>query len=38
MEKVFVINGGQTFAHSGGTLNKSITGWTKETLEKKAFR
>ena len=38
MEKVFVINGGQTFAHSGGTLNKSITGWTKETLEKEGFQ
>ncbi|WP_407483590.1 NAD(P)H-dependent oxidoreductase [Elizabethkingia meningoseptica] len=38
MEKVFVINGGQTFAHSGGTLNKSITGWTKEILEKEGFQ
>ena len=30
MENIFIINGGQTFAHSGGAFNKSITGWTKK--------
>lgn len=38
MENIFIINGGQTFAHSGGTFNKSITGWTKEVLEKEGFK
>ncbi len=28
MKKIFVINGGQKFAHSGGTFNKTITEWT----------
>ncbi len=38
MENIFIINGGQTFAHSGGAFNKSITGWTKEVLEKEGFK
>lgn len=33
MKKIFVINGGQTFAHSGGTFNKTITNWTKNVVE-----
>ncbi|MCO4294261.1 NAD(P)H-dependent oxidoreductase [Solitalea sp. MAHUQ-68] len=30
MKKIFVINGGQVFAHSGGFLNKQITTWDEE--------
>ncbi|WP_313100284.1 NAD(P)H-dependent oxidoreductase [Epilithonimonas sp.] len=37
MQKIFVINGGQTFAHSGGTFNKTITNWTKDVLENENF-
>jgi len=37
MKKIFIINGGQTFAHSGGTFNKTITNWTKEVLENENF-
>ncbi|WP_447641327.1 MULTISPECIES: NAD(P)H-dependent oxidoreductase [Chitinophagaceae] len=32
MRKVFIINGGQTFAHSGGKFNTAVTDWTKSTL------
>lgn len=28
MKKIFVINGGQHFAHSGGKFNETLTGWT----------
>lgn len=27
MQKVFIINGGQHFAHSGGAFNKTMVGW-----------
>jgi len=37
MKKIFVINGGQTFAHSGGAFNKTITNWTKDILESQNF-
>jgi modulator of drug activity B len=37
MKKVFIINGSQTFAHSGGLFNKTVTGWTKETLTDLGF-
>lgn len=37
MKKIFIINGGQTFAHSGGTFNKTITNWTKNVLENENF-
>ncbi len=30
MENVFVINGGQYFAHSGGKFNKSLVDWDRE--------
>lgn len=30
MKKIFIINGGQNFAHSGGKLNQTITDWTIE--------
>ena len=33
MKKIFIINGGQTFAHAGGLFNTTLTTWTKETLE-----
>lgn len=29
---IFIINGGQEFAHSGGTFNATITNWTVQTL------
>lgn len=37
MTKVFIINGGQKFAHSGGAFNETVTGWTTEFLDKKKF-
>ncbi len=37
MEKIFVINSGQIFAHSGGLFNQMLTNWTKETLLKNGF-
>lgn len=37
MKNIFVINGGQNFAHSGGSFNKTITNWTKEVLENENF-
>jgi len=37
MKNIFIINGGQTFAHSGGLFNNSLTNWTKETFEKQGF-
>jgi modulator of drug activity B len=30
MKKIFIINAGQNFAHSGGRLNKTITQWDKK--------
>jgi modulator of drug activity B len=35
MKKIFIINGGQHFAHSGGKFNKTLTDWDQEffTLE-----
>ncbi len=32
--KVFIINGGQVFAHSGGEFNNTLTNWTVQFLEK----
>jgi len=37
MKTAFIINGGQTFAHSGGLFNQTLTQWTKETLLKNDF-
>lgn len=34
---IFIINGGQEFAHSGGSFNTTITNWTKQTLVKNGF-
>ena len=30
---IFIINGGQHFAHSGGKFNKTLTGWTVDFLK-----
>lgn len=35
---VFIINGGQTFAHSGGMFNNTLTGWTIEVMKEKNFK
>ncbi|WP_104383083.1 NAD(P)H-dependent oxidoreductase [Sphingobacterium sp. HMA12] len=34
---IFIINGGQEFAHSGGSFNTTITNWTEQTLVKNGF-
>ncbi|ULT23194.1 NAD(P)H-dependent oxidoreductase [Sphingobacterium sp. E70] len=34
---IFIINGGQEFAHSGGSFNTTITNWTAQTLVKNGF-
>ena len=34
---IFIINGGQTFAHSGGMFNNTLTGWTVEVMKRKNF-
>mgnify|MGYP006170413801 CR=1 FL=1 len=31
-KKIFIINGGQNFAHSGGKFNQTVTDWTLEYL------
>lgn len=33
MTKVFIINGGQHFAHSGDTFNQTVTDWTRTFLQ-----
>ncbi|WP_300669386.1 NAD(P)H-dependent oxidoreductase [Soonwooa sp.] len=33
MMKVFIINGGQKFAHSGGAFNNTLSQWTSNFLE-----
>ncbi len=38
MKNIFIINGGQVFAHSGSAFNNTLTTWTKEALEKKGFQ
>lgn len=37
MKKVFIINGGQIFGHSGGKFNSTVTNWTKEILTQQGF-
>ncbi len=34
MKNIFVINGGQHFAHSGGKFNHTLTNWTEEVIKK----
>lgn len=38
MKNILIINGGQTFAHSGGHFNNSLTQWTSETLSRNGFK
>lgn len=33
MKKIFIINAGQKFAHSGGKFNETVTNWTLEHLQ-----
>lgn len=35
--KVFIINGGQIFGHSGGKFNNTVNQWTRSFLEKGGF-
>lgn len=35
--KVFIINGGQSFGHSGGKFNHTLNGWTKTFLNNNGF-
>lgn len=37
MKKVFVINGGQIFGHSGGKFNELLTNWTLNFLKENDF-
>lgn len=37
MKKIFVINGGQLFAHSGGRFNATLSDWTADFFCKKGF-
>lgn len=34
---IFIINGAQNFAHSGGAFNKTLNNWTTEFLQEKGF-
>lgn len=35
--KIFIINGGQQFAHSGGLFNNTLTEWTNTFFKKQGF-
>ncbi len=37
MKRIFIINGGQHFAHSGGAFNKTLTYWTVNFLKENDF-
>jgi modulator of drug activity B len=37
MKKIFIINGGQHFAHSGGAFNETLTNWTAAYLQQNNF-
>ena len=37
MKNIFIINGGQHFAHSGGAFNKTLTNWTVDFLNENDF-
>lgn len=37
MKNIFIINGGQNFAHSGGAFNKTLTGWTADFFTSNDF-
>ncbi len=34
---IFIINGGQVFAHSGGLFNNTVTNWTASFLKQEGF-
>lgn len=36
-KKIFIVNGGQTFAHSGGLFNNTLTRWTADFLLDNGF-
>lgn len=38
MKNIFVINGGQHFAHSGGKFNHTVTGWTAAFLSEQEYQ
>lgn len=37
MKNIFIINGGQHFAHSGGKFNETVTNWTADFLTGQHF-
>lgn len=37
MRNIFLINGGQKFAHSGGAFNNTLNEWTKEAFQKNGY-
>ena len=37
MKNIFIINGGQRFAHSGGKFNNTLTGWTSDFLQENGY-
>lgn len=37
MKNIFILNGAQKFAHSGGKFNESLTNWTKEVITELGF-
>lgn len=37
MQKIFIINGGQHFAHSGGKFNTTLTNWTIAILKSNGY-
>lgn len=37
MKKIFIINGGQLFAHSGGRFNATLSDWTADFFRKEGF-
>lgn len=38
MKNVFIINGGQHFAHSGGKFNETLTNWTVDFFKQQQFQ
>ncbi|MHC5353364.1 NAD(P)H-dependent oxidoreductase [Myroides sp. LJL115] len=37
MKNIFIVNAAQSFAHSGGYFNKTLTTWTQQTLEELGY-
>lgn len=38
MKNIFILNGGQHFAHSGGAFNNTLTGWSQLFLIENGFQ